>query len=103
MRKRKFLLATNSLPREESRERGVWRDLRRGKRVREETEGEEGEGEKGEQGEGSSKERRREKSVQVVITRDDTGHQVSMLSSKISWALKPEFLDLNKARWINLA
>ena len=48
MRKHKFLLATNSLPREESRERGVWRDLRRGKRVREETEGEEGEGEKGE-------------------------------------------------------
>jgi len=41
--------------------------------------------------------------VQVVITRDDTGHQVTVLSSKISWALKPEFLDLNKARRINLA
>lgn len=64
---------------------------------------EEGEEEKGEWREGSSKERRREKSVQVVITRDDTGHQVNVLSSKISWALKPEFLDLNKARWTNLA
>ena len=41
--------------------------------------------------------------MQVVITRDDTGHQVTVLGSKISWALKPEFLDLNKARRINLA
>ena len=36
--------------------------------------------------------------MQVVIMRDDLGHQVTVLSSKVFWALKPEFIDLHKAR-----
>lgn len=100
MREQEFLLASNSICREVPRERSVQIDgpgrVRMGKRVREERNGERKKGGRGKQEGG--REGVWERSVQVGNMRNNLEHPGTMLSSTISWAQKPGFLDLNKTR-----